>query len=116
MATAAQDVHRYAANPAELPGGTLVELFFQALDRFDRPDALRWRAGAADWRGVSHAELLARVRGTALGLAALGLERGDRVAILSENRPEWAQADWAALCAGLISSHTEISTINSVSD
>jgi long-chain acyl-CoA synthetase len=34
-------------------------------------------------------------------MKALGLERGQRVAILSENRPEWAQADWASLCAGV---------------
>ena len=37
-----------------------------------------------------------------MGLRSLGIEKGDRVAILSENRPEWAYADLAALCAGAV--------------
>ena len=100
MATVS-DTRQYAANPADIPPGTLVDLFFDAVDGFDGPDALRYRAGENDWRSISHAELLERVRHTALGLEALGLARGDRLAILSENRPEWSQADWAALCAGI---------------
>jgi long-chain acyl-CoA synthetase len=101
MATVPDTGRQYAANPADLPRGTLVELFFDANDRFDSSDALRYRAGENEWRSISHRELLERVRRTALGLKALGLERGQRVAILSENRPEWAQTDWASLCAGV---------------
>ncbi|MEJ2502012.1 MAG: long-chain fatty acid--CoA ligase [Gemmatimonadota bacterium] len=102
MATAkAEPTRQYAANPADLPRGTLVELFFHAIEEVDGDDALRWRAGPHDWRSISHATFLERVRRTALGLEALGLERGQRVAILSENRPEWAQVDFAALCAGI---------------
>ena len=41
------------------------------------------------------------MRRVALGLAALGIQRGDRVAILSENRPEWAIADFACLTSGV---------------
>ncbi|HYK42327.1 MAG TPA: long-chain fatty acid--CoA ligase, partial [Thermoanaerobaculia bacterium] len=40
------------------------------------------------------------VRALSLGLNSLGIQPGDRVAILSENRPEWAMADYAILCAG----------------
>ncbi len=40
------------------------------------------------------------MRALSLGLNGLGIQPGDRVAILSENRPEWAMADYAALCAG----------------
>ena len=101
MATLPEADRQYAANPADLPRGTLVDLFFHAIETIDSPDAMRHRAGEGDWRSISHADLLTRVRRTALGLEALGLERGQRVAILSENRPEWAQADWAALCAGI---------------
>ena len=40
------------------------------------------------------------MRALSLGLNGLGVQPGDRVAILSENRPEWAMADYAILCAG----------------
>jgi len=91
----------YAANPADLPRGTLVQLFFEAIDRYRKGDALRvYRDGA--WHSISHDEIEARVRRIALALPVLGLGRGDRIAILSENRPEWALADFAVLCFGAL--------------
>ncbi|HSH46213.1 MAG TPA: long-chain fatty acid--CoA ligase [Longimicrobiales bacterium] len=101
MATVSQTTRQYAANPADLAPGTLVELFFSAVERYDSADALRYRVAPGDWRSISHGSLLQRVRRTSLGLRSLGLQAGDRVAILSENRPEWAQVDWASLCAGV---------------
>jgi long-chain acyl-CoA synthetase len=101
MATVSETTRQYAASPADLPPGTLVELFFDAVERYDGDAALRRRLGPGEWQSVSHRELLERVRRTSLGLRSLGLARGDRVAILSENRPEWSQADWASLCAGI---------------
>jgi long-chain acyl-CoA synthetase len=89
----------YAVNPADLPRGTLVQLLFNAIDRFQKEDALLSYVGGA-WRPLSHRELEERVRRIALALPVLGLERGDRIAILSENRPEWALADFATLCFG----------------
>ncbi|MFO7260337.1 MAG: long-chain fatty acid--CoA ligase [bacterium] len=91
----------YAANPADLPRGTLVQLFFEAVDRHDKPDAMLYKAGG-EWRSISHRQLEADVRAIALGLEAYGIVRGDRVALLSENRPEWAMADYAVLCLGAI--------------
>ncbi len=91
----------YAANPAEVPRGTLTELFFHAVETWDGADALRERAGE-EWRAISHAEVLARVQAIGAGLEGLGIKRGDRVALLSENRPEWALADYAALCIGAL--------------
>jgi long-chain acyl-CoA synthetase len=56
----------------------------------------------ADGRVVSHAELRRAAREIAAGLAHLGVEPGDRVAILAGTRPEWTLADLGALCAGAV--------------
>ena len=80
--------------------GTLNQLFFEAVSRFNRPDALQAKIGGS-YKPISHRELEARVRRAAAGLAQLGAQPGDRVALLSENRPEWAIADFACLTAGL---------------
>jgi long-chain acyl-CoA synthetase len=80
--------------------GTLNHLFFDAVERHNKPDALQFKSGDA-WKPISHREVLERVRRVARGLRLAGVERGDRVAILSENRPEWAIADYACLTAGL---------------
>ncbi len=80
--------------------GTLNELFFDAVSKFNRPDALQAKIGGV-YRPISHTEVANRVRHAARGLSSLGVRRGERVAILSENRPEWAIADFACLTAGL---------------
>jgi long-chain acyl-CoA synthetase len=80
--------------------GTLTALFYDAVRRHDKPDALQYKADGG-WHAISHRTLLERVRRAGLGLRAAGIARGDRVAILSENRPEWAIADYACLTAGL---------------
>ncbi|HET9439012.1 MAG TPA: long-chain fatty acid--CoA ligase [Longimicrobiales bacterium] len=92
---------RYVANPAQVGSGTLVQIFFGSIEKYDRPDAQRVRT-ASGWRAISHGELLANVQACADGLQALGLGRGERVALLSENRPEWAQTDYALLCGGML--------------
>jgi long-chain acyl-CoA synthetase len=79
--------------------GTLTQLFFDAVGKFNRPDALQVKIGGA-YKPISHGDVLARVRRAARGMTGLGAKRGDRVAILSENRPEWAIADYACLTAG----------------
>jgi long-chain acyl-CoA synthetase len=82
------------------PPGTLNQLFFAAAERYDKPDALQYKSGG-EYRPISHRDLVDRVRRVARGLRLSGVARGDRVAILSENRPEWAIADYACLTAGL---------------
>jgi long-chain acyl-CoA synthetase len=91
---------RHASNPADLPEGTLADLFLDAV-ALDRPRA-QLRRTAAGWQPVSHAELLDNVRAVGAALRSLGLDRGDRVGLLSENRPEWAWADYALLCTGML--------------
>ena len=89
--------------PSPNPPGTLNELFLGAIARYrDRPVAMRWKPAGAGWTPISFQQLLERVRSTSLALANLGVKRGDRIAILSENRPEWAYADLATLCAGAL--------------
>ncbi len=91
----------YARGPERGSGpGTLVEVFFDSISRYNRADAMRYRVGANQWRTIGHEEIRERVRHIAFGLQSLGVKRGDRVAILSENRPEWAMADWACLTIG----------------
>ena len=54
---------------------------------------------AGTWVELSHRDLAERIQNLSLGLLELGIRPGDRVAILSENRPEWAIADYACLAA-----------------
>jgi long-chain acyl-CoA synthetase len=63
----------------------------------DRPAALKVKRDGR-WVDISVAEFCELVRNFATGLRLLGVKPGDRVAILSENRPEWAIADFAILC------------------
>src|SRR5215208_4492389 len=59
---------------------------------------MRAKRGGA-WVGLSYRDLAERVQDLSLGVLELGVRPGDRVAILSENRPEWAIADYACLTA-----------------
>jgi long-chain acyl-CoA synthetase len=69
------------------------------MDAFgDRPVALRSKLEGR-WVDLGYRELADRVRDLSLGFIELGVRPGDRVAILSENRPEWAIADYACLAA-----------------
>jgi long-chain acyl-CoA synthetase len=88
-----------SGGPAPKPG-TLNELFFAAIEKFDKPDAMLVKRGGR-YEPISHREIERRVRHTALGLKTLGIRHGDRVSILSENRPEWAIADYACLTTGV---------------
>ncbi|MEX1183942.1 MAG: long-chain fatty acid--CoA ligase [Gemmatimonadota bacterium] len=99
-AVAGAGVRRYAANPADLPRGTLVDLFLEAI-ALERARAQLHRAEGG-WLSISHAEVSARVQSITAAMRAYGIERGDRIGILAENRPEWAWADYAALCGGAL--------------
>ena len=87
--------------PRTIPPGTLPQLFFDAVAKYDRPNALMYKSGS-EWRTISHREMALRVMRCGRGLAAIGVKAGDRVAILSENRPEWAIADYGCVTSGLI--------------
>lgn len=80
---------------------TLNELFLKAIERHDKPDCFLSKSGGR-YQGLSSREALRRVAALASALARLGVRKGDRVALLSENRPEWALADYAILGLGAI--------------
>jgi long-chain acyl-CoA synthetase len=83
-----------------LPASTLIDYFRFASD--SGKDALLISKVDGEWVPLSAAEFGRRTRGFALGLALLGVDREDRVAILSENRPQWAIADFATLSLGAL--------------
>lgn len=94
---------RRVACEADVPEGTLCRLFFEAIDRFgDAPALRRFVDDGPELTDLSHADVATLVRQASGGLRALGIEAGDRVAILSDNRPEWAIADYACLVSGVI--------------
>jgi long-chain acyl-CoA synthetase len=90
----------YARGGPRPDPGTLNQLLFAAVEKYDKPDAMLVRVGD-QYTPISHRALLDRIRRASFGLKAIGIQRGDRVAILSENRPEWAIADFACLTSGV---------------
>jgi long-chain acyl-CoA synthetase len=78
---------------------TLNLLFLKAIDRYDKPDAFLHKVKGA-YQAVSSREVLRQVGALARGLTGLGVGPGDRVALLSENRLEWALTDYAVLGLG----------------
>jgi long-chain acyl-CoA synthetase len=78
---------------------TLNELFLKAVEQHPKPDAFLSKSHG-QYRGLSSREALAKAAGLAASLDHGGIRRGDRVAILSENRVEWALTDYAALGLG----------------
>lgn len=80
---------------------TLVEVFEHAVRTHNRPDAVNYKRGDR-WVPISSDELLRRIKNVASGLHSLGVRAGDRVALLSESRPEWTLSDAGCLFAGAI--------------
>ena len=80
---------------------TLAELPFHVSGRFSKP-VLTGRCAGEQVREWSNRQFFDEVRDLSLGLAALGVRPRDRVAILSDSRPEWVIGDLAALTAGAV--------------
>jgi long-chain acyl-CoA synthetase len=80
---------------------TLIGIFLDAVGTHRRPDQFRRRT-AAGWESISAERALHDVASLALALRELGIEPGDRVALLSENRYEWAVSDLAILGLGAV--------------
>jgi long-chain acyl-CoA synthetase len=80
---------------------TLAELYERVARVHRKPDTLNFKLGG-QWHSISAAEMLRRAHHIALGLYALGVRKGDRVAILSESCAEWVSADQGCIFAGAV--------------
>src|SRR5213593_3609180 len=90
-----------AETTASLGFSTVPGMLIHGAGQRRKPDAFKFKRGG-QWVNVSTEEFLLRVEELSLGLQGLGIKAGDRVAIMSENRLEWAIADYAALSISAI--------------
>jgi long-chain acyl-CoA synthetase len=79
----------------------LAQMFFARADALATRPRYRYRV-ADGWREVTWQQMAERVRAIAAGLIAMGVEPGDRVALLSGTRPEWIEIDFAILACGAL--------------
>ena len=79
---------------------TLNDIFFTVVERNDRVVMMHRRD--INWVSISSQEFYQKVLGVSQALLEWGISKGDRVAILSENRPEWTIADFACLLVGAV--------------
>lgn len=78
---------------------TIPEVFFETVQKYPNKPALLYKKEGV-YFPISYKELKDKVSTFACSLQKLGVEKGDRVAILSENRPEWAITDLASMSVG----------------
>ena len=79
----------------------LVTMFFtRAAEKGDAP--FLWAKQSGEWRPISWREAAAQVAALAPALRRIGLNAGDRVMLVSENRPEWLISDLAIMAAGCV--------------
>lgn len=80
---------------------TLNKLFQESVERYRGREFLQVKT-ESQWQRLTYYDVADRVRDLAMGLYGLGLRAGDRLAIWSENRPEWNIADLATLAIGAV--------------
>ncbi|HSK90524.1 MAG TPA: long-chain fatty acid--CoA ligase [Euzebyales bacterium] len=94
--------HSKGRTPLEVPDDhSLTTRLWQYAERSGGQEALRYWADGG-WRPLVWRELAERVRRLAAGLAAIGVEQGDRVVLMSGTRAEWTISDLAILAAGAV--------------
>ncbi|HVJ09822.1 MAG TPA: long-chain fatty acid--CoA ligase [Acidisarcina sp.] len=80
---------------------TLNDVFFN-ITSSHRERAILWQDAKDQWQPISSTQLYQRVRALAEIFLSWGINKGDRIALLAENRWEWAVADFAALTLGAV--------------
>ena len=94
--------HRVERTPLlENEPRSLADLFHFVKTEKNRPDLLNFKKNG-EWQSISSTDLYERAERIATGLYSLGIEKGDRVAILAPNSPNWTIADAACQIAGII--------------
>lgn len=91
----------------------LVAMFFDKVEKYGEHPFL-WAKRDGKWHALTWREVAAQVTELARGLQALGVKNGERVVLVSENRPEWLIADMAIMAAGGIT--VPAYTTNTVDD
>jgi long-chain acyl-CoA synthetase len=79
---------------------TVADLLPRAVERYGSAPAIKFKDSSGAWVDRSFEQVGEIVRGLSLGLIDLGVEKGDKVSILANTRPEWTYFDFAALTAG----------------
>src|SRR3712207_2541910 len=88
------------ATEAATGSTTLADLFPAAIEKHGPKRAVLYKDDAGQWVSKTYTEMGEIVRSLSLGLIDLGIDKGDKVAILANTRPEWTYFDFAALSAG----------------
>ena len=101
LATAASAKIEHKDDQAALAYSSVPGLCLTAALKHAKSDALNYKIDGV-WSSINAEAFVERVRHVAMGLAAFGIRRGDRVALISENRPEWSIADMAILSLGAV--------------
>ena len=78
---------------------TVPQVFHRTVDRYGARTALRYKSYGL-WRDISWRQYEDRVKTVAMALIDLGLQVGQRVAIIGDNSPQWVVADLAVQCCG----------------
>ena len=81
---------------------TLISMFEQSVKEHGSKPALAFKPKGGSYQDISYAEFGDSVDIFSKGLSSFGVQKGDRIAILSENRPEWAISDFGILKAGAV--------------
>jgi long-chain acyl-CoA synthetase len=80
---------------------TIPHFCLESFRRNNKPDALSFKIDDV-WQRTSGSAAIERVKSIASGLMGLGVKAGDRIGIISENRPEWSLTDIAILSLGAV--------------
>jgi len=73
---------------------------FRSVSAAANPRAILWQDEFGQWQPISSDQIYQRVRALAQAFLGWGVQKGDRIALIAENRWEWAVTDFAVLAIG----------------